>query len=121
MLRFAPDVNQNIKYRTMKKYSYVVDLTSVDSCEDIQLEFIKAKALAGVKITEDEFKFIVKYGAELAFDAIDAGIEALVKSSNYHKIEDDALVQDMLKLIEKHTKPKKPWYKRLWAWITRKK
>ena len=114
-------VNQNIKYRTMKKYSYVVDLTSVDSCEDIQLEFIKAKALAGVKITEDEFKFIVKYGAELAFDAIDAGIDAIVQSSNYHKIEDDALVQDMLKLIEKHTKPKKPWYKRLWAWITRKK
>lgn len=105
----------------MKKYSYVVNLTSVDSCEDIQLEFIKAKALAGVKITEDEFKFIVKYGAELAFDAIDAGIEALVKYSNYYKIEDDALVQDMLKLIEKHTKSKKPWYKRLWAWITRKK
>ena len=40
---------------------------------------------------------------------------------NYHKIEDDDLVQDMLKLIEKHTKPRKPWYKRLWAWITRKK
>ena len=103
------------------KFNYVVDLTDVETCEDIQLEFIKAKCLQGQKITMDEFKFIIKYGAELAFDAIDAGIEALVASSNYHRIEDDALVQDMLKLIEKHTKSRKPWYKRLWAWITRKK
>ena len=103
------------------KYNYVVDLTSVETCEDIQLEFIKAKCLQGQKITTDEFKFIIKYGAELAFDTIDAAIDAFVASSNYHRIEDDALVADMLKLIEKHTKPKKPWYKRLWAWITRKK
>ena len=103
------------------KFNYVVDLTDIDTCDDIRLEFIKAKVLNGQKITEDEFKFIIKYGAELAFDTIDAGIDALVASSNYHRIEDDALVQDMLKLIEKHTKSRKPWYKRLWAWITRKK
>lgn len=103
------------------KYNYVVDLTSVETCEDIQLEFIKAKCLQGQKITMDEFKFIIKYGAELAFDTIDACLDAFIKSGKYTKIEDDKLAQDILKLIENSVKPKKPWYKRLWAWITRKK
>lgn len=103
------------------KFNYVVDLTSVETCDDIQLEFIKAKALQGQKIDEDEFKFIIKYGVTLAFDTIDACIDQLIMSSKYTRIEDDDLVQDMLKLIKKHAKPKKPWYKRLWAWITRKK
>lgn len=89
----------------MKKdnIKFVVNLANVETCDDIQLEFIKGKAIAGVAITEDEFKFIVQYGAQLAFDTIDACLEAF------------------LKLIEKSVKPKKPWYKRLWAWITRKK
>ena len=109
--------------KTMKKVkiNYVVDLTDVESCDDIQLEFIKAKALQGQKITEDEFKFIIKYGVDLAFDTIDACIDQLIASNKYTRIEDDDLVQDMIKLIEKHAKPKKPWYKRLWAWITNKK
>lgn len=114
-------VNQNIKYKTMKKdnIKFVVNLTDVETCDDIQLEFIKGKALAGVAITEDEFKFIVQYGAQLAFDTIDACLEAFLKSDKYTKIEDDKLAQDILKLIEKSVKPKKPWYKRFWGWLTK--
>lgn len=114
-------VNQNIKYKTMKKdnIKFVVNLTDVETCDDIQLEFIKGKAVAGVAITEDEFKFIVQYGAQLAFDTIDACLEAFLKSDKYTKIEDDKLAQDILKLIEKSVKPKKPWYKRFWGWLTK--
>ena len=103
----------------MKKNNikFVVNLTDIETCDDIQLEFIKGKVLAGVAITEDEFKFIVQYGAQLAFDTIDACIEAFLQSDKYTKIEDDNLANDILKLIEKSIKPKKPWYKRLWAWI----
>lgn len=105
----------------MKKNNikFVVNLTDIETCDDIQLEFIKGKALAGVAITEDEFKFIVQYGAQLAFDTIDACIEAFLQSDKYTKIEDDDLAQELLKLIENSLKPKKPWYKRLWAWITK--
>ena len=105
----------------MKKdnIKFVVNLTDVETCDDIQLEFIKGKAIAGVAITEDEFKFIVQYGAQLAFDTIDACLEAFLKSDKYTKIEDDKLAQDILKLIEKSVKPKKPWYKRFWGWITK--
>lgn len=106
----------------MKKdnIKFVVNLTDVETCDDIQLEFIKGKALAGVAITEDEFKFIVQYGAQLAFDTIDACLEAFLKSDKYTKIEDDELAQDILKLIEKSVKPKKkPWYKRFWGWLTK--
>lgn len=113
-------VNQNIKHKTMKKdnIKFVVNLTNVETCDDIQLEFIKGKAIAGVAITEDEFKFIVQYGAQLAFDTIDACLDAFLKSDKYTKIEDDKLAQDILKLIEKSVKPKKkPWYKRFWGWL----
>lgn len=105
----------------MKKSNikFVVNLTDVETCDDIQLEFIKGKALAGVAITEDEFKFIVQYGAQLAFDTIDACLEAFLKSDKYTKIEDDKLAHDILKLIEKSVKPKKPWYKRFWGWLTK--
>ena len=117
-------VNQNLnrnkmKKNTTKKPELVVNLTAVDSCDDIQLEFIKAKSMQGFNITEDEFKFIVKYGAELAFDTIDACLDAFMASGNYTKVEDDQLAQDIMKLIEKKLNPKKPWYKRFWGWLTK--
>lgn len=116
-------VNQNIKHKTMKKtnnkYTFVVDLTSAETCEDVKLEFIKAKALQGKKIDMDEFKFIIQYGAQLAFDTIDICIDAFLKSDKYTKIEDDDLAKDILKLVEKKIKPKKPWYKRFWSWLTK--
>lgn len=103
------------------KPKYIVDLTKVESCEDIKLQFIKAKSLAGVKITEDEFKFIIKYGTELAFDTIDLYLAEYTKYMNTVTIQNDKLVKDMIELIEKAIKPKKPWYKRFWGWLTRKK
>lgn len=105
--------------KTNNKYTFVVDLTSAETCEDVKLEFIKAKALQGKKIDMDEFKFIIQYGAQLAFDTIDVCIDAFLKSDKYTKIEDDDLAKDILKLIEKKIKPKKPWYKRFWAWLTK--
>jgi len=105
--------------KTNNKIKFVVDLTSVESCDDIQLEFIKAKALQGQKIDMDEFKFIVRYGAELAFDTIDACLKAYMASDKYTKIEDDDLAEDIMKLIEKKINPKKPWYKRFWGWVTK--
>ena len=117
-------VNQNLnrnkmKKDTTKKPELIVNLTAVDTCDDIQLEFIKAKSMQGFAITEDEFKFIVKYGAELAFDTIDACLDAFLASGNYTKIEDDQLAQDIVKLIEEKINPKKPWYKRFWGWVTK--
>ena len=105
--------------KTTKKIKYIVDLTGAETPEDVKYEFIKTKALNGVKITEDEFKFIVRYGADLAFEVIDACVDTYVKSSNYTKIEDDKLAQEMLELINKTLHPKKPWYKRFWGWVTK--
>ena len=102
-----------------KKAKYVVNLTNIDAPEDIQLEFIKAKVLAGVKITEDEFKFIVRYGADLAFNTIDNYLDIFVKSTNSITIENNKLVKDIIKLINDSTKPKKPWYKRFFGWIAK--
>ena len=107
--------------KSTKQPELIVNLTAVDTCDDIQLEFIKAKSMQGFSISEDEFKFIVKYGAELAFDTIDACLDAFIASGSYTRIEDDKLAEDIVKLIKKSIKPKKPWYKRFWHWLTRKK
>ena len=101
------------------KITFVVNLTDVETCDDIKLEFIKAKSLQGQKIDMDEFKFIIQYGAQLAFDTIDACLDAFLKSDKYTKIEDDTLAQDIMKLIEKKLNPKKPWYKRFWSCLTK--
>jgi len=103
------------------KCSFIVNLTKVENCDDIRLEFIKGKVLSGVKITEEEFKFIVSYGVVLAFNTIDKCIDNLTKSYTYTKIENDKLVKDIINLIDNSVNPKKPWYKRFWGWITRKK
>lgn len=102
--------------KSTKKAKYVVDLTNAVTPEDVKFEFIKAKCLAGVKITEDEFKFMLMCGANLALDALEEYIEQRIAEEKRVVIQDDKLVQEMLKLIMKHTQ-KKPWYKRFWAWI----
>lgn len=93
-----------------KTKKVVVNLTSVESTDDIKLEFILANVRAGVPITEDDVKFLVKLGAEVAMD--------IYKSSFVNIGEDEAknLLKDMIKMIDKN---KKPWYKRFWGWITK--
>ena len=45
---------KNVKKAT--KPSFVVDLTDAVTYSDVKLSFIEAKALNGVKLTQDEFK-----------------------------------------------------------------
>ena len=105
--------------KTTNKPCFIVDLTGAVDSDDIRFEFIKAKALQGVKITKDDLAFIAFIGAKVAFETIDEKLNELYKSCSYTAIEDDKLVQDVLKLIDKATKPKNPWYKRFWGWITK--
>ena len=96
---------------------FVVDLTKANTTDDIKFEFIKAKATQGVAITEDDILFLVNLGAEIAMKYIDMCIEEIEKKTV--KIHDEKLYKELTDLLKKATKPKKPWYKRFWSWLTK--
>jgi len=101
--------------KTTKKYKFVVDLTKVETAEDIKFEFIRAKATNGVAITEDDILFLVNIGAKIALEYIDTCITEI--ESKTVKIQDDKLYDELTKLLMKATQPKRPWYKRFWGWV----
>ena len=103
--------------KTTNKSAFIVDLTNVESCDDIKFEFIRGKALAGVKLTDDEIMYLINLGAKLAVEVIDECIEKL-NAKTVH-IQDDKLYDELEKILKKAVQPKTPWYKKVWNWITK--
>ena len=109
---------KNVKKAT--KPSFVVDLTDAVTYSDVKLSFIEAKALNGVKLTQDEFNFVMLISAGSMLNVIDTFIdECLTCIPKENVIHDDKLAKDIVKMIEKKVNKKQPWYKRAWNWITK--
>lgn len=102
--------------KVTKKPMFLVDLTEIESPDDIVMEFIAGKVRAGLPISEKEMFFSMGYGAATALTAVED-----FYYSHATMIEDDKLANKLLKEIGKALKKKQPWYKRFWNWITRKK
>jgi len=102
--------------KSTKKPIIVVDLTNIESCEDIKFEFTRAKAKAGVALTDAEINSVVAYGAHLALDVIDQFCEQYRQISTV-EITDKKQIKQAIKAIENILKPKTPWYKKLWNWV----
>lgn len=95
----------------------VVDLTTVETCDDIRFEFIRAKAKAGVPLTEQEINQVIAYGARLALDTIDSFCEQYVNEFETVRLTDKKQIKKAIKAIESIIKPKTPWYKKVWNWM----
>lgn len=117
MKKETKKTTKKVAKKVTSKPKFIVDLTKVETCEDIKFEFIKAKATQGVAITEDDILFLVNLGAEIALEYIDKCIDEINKQTI--KIQDDKLFDELTNLLKKATQPKKPWYKRFWSWITK--
>ena len=104
-----------MKNNKTNKPTIIVDLTNVESCEDIRFEFTRAKAKAGQPLTETEINQVVAYGAHLALDTIDQFLAQFTAQSVV--LKDQKQIKKAVKAIEKIIAPKKPWYKRFWGWI----
>ena len=91
---------------------FIADLTEAETPEDVKFEFIRAKAKAGVKLTDNEIMWLVKLGSNITIEVIDEHITKL-KPINVSKEKVDKIINILTK--------KDPWYKRFWKWITRKK
>ena len=103
--------------KNIKKPMIIVDLTNVESCEDIKFEFTRAKAKAGVPLTEEEIDSVVAYGAHLALDVIDQFCDKFQSQVMSVEIKDKKQIKQAIKAIESILKPKTPWYKKFWNWV----
>lgn len=103
------------KTTKIAKPKYIVDLTDIETPADMELEFIKAKVLAGVAITEEEFKFVLRFGAHIATEAFKDAF--LANATQVTMSAEDA--NDIIDYIKDKIYPKTPWYKRAWNWITK--
>lgn len=104
--------------KNTKKADFIVDLTEIEDINDIKFEVIRGKALAGVKITDDDIYFLVKMGLMMTCDLINDAIDTLIENQVVTTINDPELINDVKNLIENRIAPKKePWYKRFWNWV----
>ena len=103
--------------KNIKKPVIIVDLTNIESCDDIRFEFTRAKAKAGVPLTDQEINQVVGYGAKFALSVIDQFCAQYVSEFNSVNITDKKQIKKAIKAIESIIKPKTPWYKKVWNWM----
>ena len=95
----------------------IVDLTDVENPEDVRYSFLCAKATQGFKMTKAEVEELVWFGVRLATEVIDNALAE--KQKQVVTIVDDKLYNKLEDIFMNIGKPKKPWYKRFWGWITK--
>lgn len=105
--------------KSTKKPAFVVNMIDANTPEDVKFQFIYAKAKAGIPIRKDDVNFLISYGAMLTLNAFDECIDNYCKNSKTFVVTDDKLVKEITNLVIDTVAPKKPWYKRFWAWITK--
>jgi CTP:phosphocholine cytidylyltransferase-like protein len=98
------------------KYTFIADLTNAHDPEDVKFEFIRGKAKAGVKLTDEEIMWLVKLGSKITLEAIEESMTKMKPVACFDNVDANK-VKKIVKILTK----KEPWYKRFWNWITRKK
>lgn len=104
---------KNVKKNT--KPTIIVDLTKAETCDDIRFEFTRAKAKAGIPLTDQEINQVVAYGARLTLNMIDQFFDQFTIEKFTIDCKRDT--KNIIKAIEKAIKPKTPWYKKVWNWM----
>lgn len=103
--------------KNIRKPVIIVDLTNIETCDDICFEFTRAKAKAGVPLTDQEINQVVGYGARFALGVIDQFCEQYASEFQSISITDKKQIKKAIKTIESIVYPKNPWYKKIWNWM----
>lgn len=92
---------------------YTIDMTNAANMNDVTANFISQKILNGMKLTDLDISTIVSIVTDAILkDLMPEDCSAIVKDGGvYRKCTAERV----------EVKAKKPWYKRVWNWITRKK
>ena len=92
---------------------YTIDMTNVANIDDITASFIGQKILNGMKLTDSDISTIVSIATDIVLEDL--------MPEDCSAIVNDGGVYRKCTAIRVKNKVKKPWYKRVWNWITRTK
>ena len=95
------------------KPKYTIDMTEAANIDDITTDFISQKIMNGMKLTESDDNTIVSIVTDIVLKNL--------MPEDCSAIVNDGGVYRKCTAIRIENKVKKPWYKRAWNWITRKK
>ena len=101
------------KTAKVTKPKYTISMISAANDDDVVASFIIQKAMNGMKLTESDFNTILSIATDLILeDILPEDLSAVVNDGGVYRKCTAVRVEE---------KVKKPWYKRAWNWITRKK
>ena len=92
---------------------YTIDMTNIANVGDVTTSFIGQKILNGMKLTDSDISTIVSIATDIVLeDLMPEDCSAIVNDGGIYR---------KCTAVRVENKVKKPWYKRAWNWITRKK
>lgn len=92
---------------------YTIDMTNIANVDDVAASFIGQKILNGMKLTDSDISTIVSIVTDIVLeDLMPEDCTAIVNDNGTYR---------KCTAIRVENKVKKPWYKRVWNWITRTK
>ena len=92
---------------------YTIDMTNIANVGDVTASFIGQKILNGMKFTDSDISTIVSIVTDIVLeDLMPEDCSAIVNDGGIYR---------KCTAVRVENKVKKPWYKRAWNWITRKK
>ena len=97
----------------VKRPKYIISMLDVANANDVTEYFIGQKISAGMRITDCDCDTVISI-------LTDALIDEILPENGCAVVKDDC-VYLRCKACRVEEKAKKPWYKRLWNWITRTK
>lgn len=101
------------KTAKVKRPKYVIDMTNAANMNDVIANFIGQKISNGMKLTDSDISTIMSIVTDIILkDLMPEDCSAIVKDGGVYR-------RCTAERVE--VKAKKPWYKRLWNWITRTK
>lgn len=97
----------------VKRPKYIISMLDVANVDDVTAYFISQKISAGMRIADYDYDTVISI-------LKDALLDEILPENGYAVVKDDC-VYLRCKASKVEEKTKKPWYKRLWNWITRTK
>lgn len=97
----------------VKRPKYIISMLDVANTNDVTAYFISKKISAGMKVTDCDYYTVISI-------LTDALLDEILPENGCAIVKDDC-VYLRCKARRAEEKIKKPWYKRLWNWITRTK
>lgn len=95
----------------VKRPKYVISMLDVDNVNDVTAYFISKKISAGMRVTDCDYYTVISILTDALLDEL--------FPKNLSAVVNDGGVYRRCNAFRVEEKVKKPWYKRLWNWITR--